>query len=434
MSVFTTLKKNTPNWMISLALLGLVSCSESTSDNENEAALSNAAPLATAASIHANILVLDAHADIVIPSTSRSYISDDGTSKVSPDKMRSGGVDAVVMSIAVGPGPRTPAGDAAARAEADEKLAAILSLVEQSQGTVVLATTVAEIESAHERNQSAVILGFQNARSLEGNVSAINEFYQGGVRIFGLNHLGHNDFSDSSRPEFNSATGEFQVTQEHQGLSALGIAAIERINALGAVVDISQLSKAAALQVMRLSTSPVIASHSNAKSISDVTRNLSDEEIDLMGETGGVIHVAAFKGYLLNISEPEFIVELKRLRREAGISEEYNYPYELYWEIEDPADAAAYIAAASDLMGPATVDHMLDHIDYIVNRIGIDHVGIGNDFNHGSGIEGYDDASESENITIGLLNRGYSKSEIAKIWSGNFLRVLDAAATQGVVN
>ncbi|PCJ19685.1 MAG: dipeptidase [SAR86 cluster bacterium] len=429
MSVFASLKTSKPNWIISLALLGLVSCSESTTDSENEEAVSNAATVETAASIHATTLVLDAHADIVIPSTSLSYVSDDGTSKVSPDKMQAGGVDAVVMSIAVGPGPRTAQADAAARAEADEKLAAVLALVEESQGSVVIATTVAEIESAHERNQSALILGFQNARSLEGNVSAINEFYQAGVRIFGLNHLGHNDFSDSSRPEFNGETGEYQVAEEHKGLSALGIAAIARINALGAVVDISQLSKAAALQVMRLSTSPVIASHSNAKTISDVTRNLSDEEIDLIGETGGVIHVAAFKGYLLNISEPEFIVELKRLRREAGISEEYNYPYDLYWEIEDPADAAAYIAAASDLMGPATVEHMLDHVDYIVGRIGIDHVGIGNDFNHGSGIEGYDDASEAENITIGLLNRGYSKSEIAKIWSGNFLRVLDAAAS-----
>ena len=183
-----------------------------------------------------------------------------------------------------------------------------------------------------------------------------------------------------------------------------------------------------------MSTAPVIASHSNVKAISDVTRNLSDEEIDLIGERGGVIHVAAFKGYLLNISEPEFITALKKLRRDAGISEQYNYPFELYWEIEDPTESSAFTAAVSELMGPATVEHMLDHVDYIVQRIGIDHVGIGNDFNHGSGIEGYNDASEAENITIGLVNRGYSKSDIEKIWSGNFLRVLDAAASKRSVN
>jgi membrane dipeptidase len=164
------------------------------------------------------------------------------------------------------------------------------------------------------------------------------------------------------------------------------------------------------------------------KAVSDVSRNLSDEEIDLIGENAGVIHVAAFKGYLLNISEPEFVVTLKRLRREAGISEEYNYPYELYWEIDDLAARTAFTTAVSELLGPATTENMIEHIDYIVNRIGVDHVGIGNDFNHGSGIDDYNDASETANITAGLLNHGYSKANIDKIWSGNFLRVLEAAA------
>jgi membrane dipeptidase len=434
MPAFAILKKHTANWIASLALVGLVSCSESTLDVKSEQATADTAAAQSPAEIHAETLVIDAHADIVIPSTSRSYISDNGTSKVSEDKLRLGGVDAVVMSIAVGPGPRTAEGDAAARAEADEKLAAVNELVEDSGGSVVIARTVAEIEVAHNNNQSALILGFQNARSLQGNISAIDEFYQSGVRIFGLNHLGHNDFSDSSRPNFDGETGVYEVREEHHGLSALGVTAVERINLLGAVVDISQLSRAAAIQAIRNSATPVIASHSNVKSISDVTRNLSDEEIDLIGNTGGVIHVAAFKAYLLNISEPDFIADLKALRREAGISEEYNYPFELYWEIEDPAKASAFIAAASELMGPATVDHMLDHVDYIVERIGIDHVGIGNDFNHGSGIDGYDDAREAANITSGLLERGYSKSDIAKIWGGNFLRVLETAAQNRSVN
>lgn len=430
---FNQALKNKSALLFSFALFTLVSCSENDTGGTSETIV-DASLQETAASIHASSLVLDAHADIVIPSTSRSYISADGTSKVAPEKMRTGGVDAVVMSIAVGPGPRTAEGDAAARAEADEKLAAIHTLVDSSQGSVVIATTAGEIVSAHEQGKSVLILGFQNARSLQGNVSAINEFYQAGVRLFGLNHLGHNAFSDSSRPAFNGETDSYEIDEEHQGLSALGVAAIERINALGAVVDISQLSKAAALQTLSLSTAPIIASHSNVKSISAVSRNLSDEEIDLIGERDGVIHVAAFKGYLLNISQPEFIVALKKLRREAGISEEYNYPFELYWEIEDPVQSSAFISATSELMGPATVDHMIDHIDYIVNRIGIDHAGIGNDFNHGSGIDGYNDASESANITRGLIDRGYTKSDIEKIWSGNFLRVLEAAAQKRTVN
>ena len=355
-------------------------------------------------------------------------MSADGTSKVDPAKMRAGGVDAVVMSVAVGPGPRTMEGDAAARAEADEKIAAVHTLVEESQGQVVIATTSSEIVAAHEAGKSALILGFQNARSLQGNVSAIDEFYDKGVRIFGLSHLGHNAFSDSSRPEFSGETGAFEVTEEHGGLSTLGVAAVERIGALGALVDVSQLSKAATLQVLELTRTPIIASHSNAKTVSDVTRNLSDEEIDRIGENGGVIHVAAFKGYLINISEPEFIEKLVALRVAAGISIEYNYPFELYWEIDDLAERSAFTAAVSELLGPASTDNMIEHIDYIVDRIGIDHVGIGNDFNHGSGIDDYNDASEAMNLTEGLLERGYSETDINKIWSGNFLRILDAAA------
>ena len=413
--------------LLSFVLAGIASCS----DNEPTSVETQAGGIGSnpsVADIHESSLVLDAHADIVIPSTSRAYMSADGTSKVAPAKMRAGGVDAVVMSVAVGPGPRTMEGDAAARAEADEKIAAVHTLVEESQGQVVIATTSSEIVAAHEAGKSALILGFQNARSLQGNVSAIDEFYAEGVRIFGLNHLGHNAFSDSSRPEFSGETGAFEVTEEHGGLSSLGVAAVERINALGALVDVSQLSKAATLQVLELTSSPIIASHSNAKTVSDVTRNLSDEEIDRIGENGGVIHVAAFKGYLINISEPEFIEKLVALRIAAGISIEYNYPFELYWEIDDLAQRSAFTTAVSELLGPASTDNMIDHIDYIVDRIGIDHVGIGNDFNHGSGIDDYNDASEAMNLTEGLLERGYSATDINKIWSGNFLRILNAAA------
>ena len=415
------------NWLAGIMLLLLSACGELSEDSNQDQVVNATSVLETARTIHEQITVIDAHADIVISSTSLSYISDDGTSKVSPDKMRSGGVDAVVMSIAVGPGPRTDEADAEARAEADEKLAAIQSLLTEHGDSVELATTSEEILSINERGKAALILGFQNARSLQKNISALDEFYAAGVRIFGLNHLGHNDFSDSSRPAFDAETGAYEATA-HGGLSVLGIAAIKRINALGAVVDVSQLSIAATLQTVDLSTAPVIASHSNVRAIADVTRNLSDEEIDRIGANGGVIHVAAFKAYLLNISDPEFISSLKSLRRNAGISEEYNYPYELYWEIDDPTARASFLSSASALLGPARVEHMLDHIDYIVKRIGIDHVGIGNDFNHGSGIDDYVDASESMNITIGLVERGYSSEEIQKIWGGNFMRVLDQAA------
>lgn len=385
-----------------------------------------AALVESAHAIHQQSLVLDAHADIVVASTSAGFLATDGLSKVAPSKLKAGGVGAVVMSIAVGPGPRTREGDAAARAEADEKLAAVLALAAGNADTVAIARSADEVVAIRESGRTALLLGFQNARSLEKNVAALDRFYEAGVRVFALNHLAHNDFSDSSRPLHDPVAGAYEP-DAHGGLSALGVAAIERINALGGVVDVSQMSKAATLQTIALSKTPVIASHSNVRAISDATRNLSDEEIDRIGETGGVIHVAPFSAYLINFSNPDTLEAIKAARGAAGLPAYYSYPYELYWEIEDPAAREAFMSSVRKALGPATIDMMIDHIDYIVKRIGVDHVGIGTDFNHGSGIEGYDDASELFGVTLALVRRGYSADDIKKIWGGNFLRVFREA-------
>lgn len=385
----------------------------------------------SAADIHNAALVLDAHADIEIPGKEDRYVGADGKSKVEPAKMRAGGVDAVIMAVAVGPGPRDAAGYAQARKKADEELQSILELTADPNDDVVLVRSAQELEAAHANNQLALILGFQNARILGTDVAALDEFYSAGVRVFALTHMGHNDFADSSRPVFDAATGKHEVTQEHGGLSALGRQAIVRINELGGIVDVSQLSRPATLQVLDLSTAPVIASHSNVRQLSDVSRNLSDEEIDRIGANGGVIHVAPFRGYLFDSTDDELVAAIKAERRAVNISEEYLYPFELYWEIKDPEVQKSFLTAVSDLLGPGSVDDMINHIDYIVARIGVDHVGIGTDFNHGSGIEGYDDASEAMGVTIGLLDRGYSAEDIEKIWGGNFLRVFREAGNKG---
>ena len=378
--------------------------------------------------IHTAALVLDAHADIVMPTTAANFLSADGTSKIAPAKLKTGEVGAVVMAIAVGPGSRTPAAGAEARAEADAQLAAVLALASENADTVAIAKSADEVEAIAASGKTAIILGFQNARSLQGKVEAIDTFYNAGVRVFALNHLAHNDFSDSSRPFHDPVTGKYEP-DANNGLSALGLAAIDRINALGGVVDVSQASKASTLASIARSKTPVIASHSNVRAISNATRNLSDDEIDAIGQNGGVIHVAPFSAYLINFSTPERLAAIDAARKAAGLPAAYSYPYELYWELPDPAARTAFTASIREALGPATVDIMIDHIDYIVKRIGIDHVGIGTDFNHGSGIEGYDDASQSFAVTLGLVRRGYSAEDIAKIWGGNFLRVLRAAET-----
>jgi membrane dipeptidase len=336
--------------------------------------------------------------------------------------MRAGGVDAVVMAVAVGPVPRTAEGYASARQTAHAEIEAVRALAADPANGVVIPLSADELTAAHADERLALILGFQNALILGTEVAALDDFYAAGVRVFALTHMGHNDFADSSRPLFLSETGAHEPT-EHGGLSELGVAAIERINRLGGIVDISQLSKQAALQVMEMSRAPVVATHSNVRALSDVSRNLSDEEIDLIAEIGGVIHVAPFRGYLFDSSDPELDANIRAARRAAGVTEDYLYPFELYWEIDDPEAQAAFLGSVSELLGPGSLDDMLDHIDYIARRVGVDHVGIGTDFNHGSGITDFNDASEALNVTVGLLQRGYSAGDIEKIWGGNFIRV-----------
>lgn len=373
--------------------------------------------------------MLDAHTDIEIPGKESRYVGADGRSKVATDKMRAGRMDAVVMSIAVGPLPRTQAGYQQAYTKAMSELDAVIEMTGPA-GDMVLVRSAAELDRANRFDEAgtkpAVILGFQNALILGESIDRIDEFYDAGVRVFALTHMGHNAFADSSRPLYVAAISDHEPEAEHGGLSELGRQAIRRLNDLGVIVDISQLSKQGALQVLGLSRAPVIASHSNVRALTDVSRNLSDEEIDRIGEIGGVIHVAPFRGYLYDSTNKNLDVQIRALRRAAGVKEDYYYPFELYWEMDDPETQRVFLSSVSDLLGPGSVDAMLNHIDYIVDRIGVDHVGIGTDFNHGSGVAGFDDASDALNVTRGLLARGYSAEDVGKIWGGNFLRVFRA--------
>jgi membrane dipeptidase len=406
---------------IILLILSQVGCSNQSNKAQNPSLLNRAQ------AIHSAALTIDAHADIEIPGKPSMYVGADRLSKVTPQKMQKGGLDAVVMSLAVGPMPRTPEGYSKAKTIALTKLAAVNALSENPANNTLIAKTTDELLSAHSEGKSAIILGFQNGLILGTDVNQINALYDSGVRVFGLTHMGHNDFADSSRPLYNAATGKREPEAEHGGLSPLGRPAIAKINALGAIFDISQLSKQAALQAMALSSSPVIASHSNVRALTDVSRNLSDEELDHLSKTGGVIHIAPFRGYLFDSSNPEMDINIRAVRRQAGIEESYLYPFELYWEIQDASIKKNFLTKVNALLGQIDVEQMVDHIDYVVNRIGVDHVGIGTDFNHGSGIEGFTDASDALNVTLELVKRGYSEEDIKKIWGGNFIRVWQQA-------
>ena len=371
---------------------------------------------AKAVALNKKLLNLDAHSDVLIDSTPAQYWGPDHSSRTDLAKLRAGSVDAVAFAIAVGPGPRTPEGVAEARKEADLKLATIRDFVKKSGGRAEIALTAADIQRLHKQGKIAVIETFLNARSLGQNVSGIDEFYKAGVRVFGLTHAGNNDFADSSRPQ--KGEGE-----EHHGLSPLGKEAITRLNTLGAIVDVSQLTPAGVFQVLSLTKAPVIATHSDVRALVDNTRNLSDEELDAIKKNGGVVSAVPFNAYLAKLP-PDFDAKVAAIRKLHGLSGAF--PGRAFTDGVDGLSASqqeSFNAAYQALYPKATLEDYVDHIDYLVKRIGIDHVGIGTDFNHGSGIPGFSDESEAPNVTRELLKRGYTEAQIAKIWGGNFLRV-----------
>jgi membrane dipeptidase len=235
------------------------------------------------------------------------------------------------------------------------------------------------------------------------------------VRILGFVHAGHNDWADSSRPNANLGN----QLAEHTGLSPLGVAGVKRLNELGVLIDVSQLSSPAFKQVLSLTKAPVAATHSGVKGIVDNTRNLSDEELELIKTNGGVAQMVAFSNYVRPIP-PEIADQQKTLQAEfgfqgatapAGITDAKRKEY---------ADRNAAILAK---VPRGTVPQLVNAIDYAVKKIGVDHVGIASDFNHGGGVTGWDNEGEAVNVTVELLRRGYSEKDIEKLWGGNFLRV-----------
>lgn len=387
--------------------------------NAGAAAASTEVTVAGSRAIHDGVLVLDSHTDVLLPQTPKRYYAPDGGSRVSLAQLQEGGVDAVVLAVAVGSGPETPEGDAAARKEADEKLVAIARFIADSGGAVEKALTADDVQRIHDQGKIAVLLGFQNARILGTDLKAFDEYYAAGVRIAALNHAGHNAFSDSSRP-----VDQGQV-ERHHGLSALGKEAVRRFNDLGVLIDVSQLSDAALEQTLELSRVPVVASHSDARALVDNTRNLSDSQLDAIKANGGVVQLTPFSAYLHKLDERE-LAATREIRASYGLPERFKAPNDGYVTLpEDKRDA--FLDALRSQVKRASLSDFADQIDYVARRIGVEHVGIGTDFNHGAGVDGFDGEKDAPNVSAELLKRGYTQAQIADIWGGNFLRVLRAA-------
>jgi membrane dipeptidase len=367
--------------------------------------------------VHAAARPLDAHVDVLMPTTPGIYRTADGVSQVTVDKLVAGGMATVTLAIQSPTGPGTAEGIAAARRETEAKLEQIRGIVVANPTRLALALKPADIERIHKEGKIAVLVGFQNAYALGNDVSLVERFIADGVRVFAFNHAGNNAFSDSSRPAVPN-------DEPHGGLSVLGKAAIRMLNDRGVVIDVSQLTPKGVMQTLELSRAPVIASHSAVRSLVDETRNLLNEELDAIAAKGGVVHVPPFNTYIAP-RPPEFLARLGKIRADFGLPLQFRGVLDDANRLDGKA-RGDYTAKALASVPRATIEDYLNHIDYIVKRIGINHVGIGTDFDHGAGIIGFKDASEAPNVTRGLLQRGYSADDIAKIWSGNFMRVFKA--------
>lgn len=377
------------------------------------AAQEDPALVARARLVHERAITIDTHDDI-----SGSFGSDQVNPcqrlprQVDLVKMKEGGLDVAFFVVYVGQGPRTPEGYAAARAEAQRKLDGIRRVAEVlCPDQAELALTPADVERIVVSGKRAIAIGIENGYPIGTDLAVLRDYYRQGGRYLTLTHNGHNDIGDSSNP----LPGE--GASEHGGVSPFGEQVIAELNRLGMMVDISHVAKSTMLDATRLSKAPVIASHSGAKAVNDNARNLDDEQLLALRANGGVVQAVAL-GEFVRADPPEKQAALLAAREELGITRGTRSI--------TAEQRAAWLAKRAELDAkwpPAGVREYVDHIDHMVRLIGIDHVGISSDFDGGGGVVGWADASESANVTIELVRRGYSEEEIRKLWGGNLLRV-----------
>lgn len=382
--------------------------------------------------IHERVLTLDTHDDINASNftAERNYASDLPTQLTLP-KMEAGGLDVAWLVVYTGQGPLTEEGYAAAYANAMAKFEGIHRLVaEFAPDRIELALTSDDARRIAAAGKKVAMIGIENAYSVGLDLSRIEQFHEMGGRYMSLSHTGPSQFSDSHDGE---STGEWM----HDGLSDLGRQAIAEMNRLGIIVDISHPSKASIMQTLEATRAPVMASHSSARGLSDVTRNLDDEQLRAVAENGGVVHAVALRRFV-NADKAEARQAAERQVLEA-VAAEMGFETASGEQVAamDAAGRAAYMEGLAEVRRAASerfdeieapdvdVADFVDHIDYMVNLIGLEHVGISSDFDGGGGVAGWDDASETFNVTLELVRRGYSEEQIAMLWSGNLLRVLD---------
>lgn len=325
--------------------------------------------------LHARTLTLDTHVDIPWPETPDPR-GETGRCVDYP-KMKRGGVRATVFVAYIPQGPRNAEGHEAAGARAEAMLRAIRTTAAGEDRRIV--TRAAELEAVAAEGTTGVLLAVENGYGMGEDLSRLALWRGLGACYVTITHNGHNALADAAIPL--PALGDAATL--HGGLSDLGRAAIAEMNALGLIVDVSHASKASMLQAVAASRAPIAATHACCAALRAHPRNLDDEQMDALRDSGGLMQITLVPGFL-----------------------------------KGPEPDGKY---------HASISHLGDHIDYAVKRMGIAHVGIASDFDGGGGVAGWMNAAESANVTAELVRRGYSAEEIGLLWSGNFLRIMRAA-------
>ncbi|WP_456017261.1 pyoverdine-tailoring dipeptidase-like protein PvdM [Pseudomonas fluorescens] len=315
-----------------------------------------------------------------------------------------------------------------ARHEQEVRYKIISGMVRDFPNQVGIAYTPDDLRRLHGEGKFAVFISMLNAYPLGDDLDQLDLWAARGMRMFGFSYIGNNAWSDSSRPLpfFNDSTDALE------GLSPIGQQAVHRLNDLGVIIDVSQMSTKALEQVAQLSRTPMVASHSAPRASVDIPRNLSDKELQLIKNSGGVVQVVGFPAYLRPLSQPTQD-KLNALRARFDLPPLPNLAMALMpgdaiiaaWPEQKFGQYAQGLYGILEEEPKATLKDWGDAIDYTVRKIGIDHVGISSDFNDGGGIQGWENVGEVRNVTAELIQRGYSEADIAKLWGGNFLRVWD---------
>jgi membrane dipeptidase len=364
--------------------------------------------------LHHDMLTIDTHSDtpmrLMRGGFNPGVRNDNGC--VDFPRMKEGGLDAEFFAIFIAQGPRTPEAFDLENQNTLATFDSIYAAVGRNSDMAGIALTGDDARELKAAGKSAVFIGIENGYPVGTDITRIKQYYDLGARYITLCHSSNNDICDSSTDKEGP---------EHGGLSAFGREVVKEMNRTGMLIDVSHISDDSFYDVLELSKAPVIASHSSCRALCESPRNLNDDMLQALKKNGGVIQICLLSEYLRQPEpNPEFDARVEELREKweqmGELTEEQK---EQRWhEFSDLREK--YVKRA-------TVEDAVNHIQHVVDVIGIDYVGIGSDFDGGGGIDGCSDVSGMKNITRELVRRGYSREDIAKIWGGNFLRVMGQA-------